>query len=87
MIENQLANGCPGYSRRKILGSGLAAGGLLAFGTADLFATGKNHSPDDVKPAVRNGVAWYNVQKWGIEGKGWKETESYFDRLPALKRI
>jgi hypothetical protein len=30
-----------------------------------------------------NGLHWYNVQEWGIEGKGWQATESYFDRLPA----
>lgn len=28
-------------------------------------------------------IDWYNVQDWGIEGKGWKETKRYFDRLPS----
>ena len=26
---------------------------------------------------------WHDVRGWGIEGKGWHETEHYFDRLPA----
>ena len=26
---------------------------------------------------------WYNVQEIGVEGKGWTETKSYYDRLPA----
>ncbi len=30
-----------------------------------------------------DGIAWYNVQDWGVEGKGWEETEAYYDRLPA----
>jgi len=28
-------------------------------------------------------IAWHDVQDWGIEGKGWTDTERYFDRLPA----
>ena len=26
---------------------------------------------------------WYDVRDFGIEGKGWTDTECYFDRLPA----
>jgi hypothetical protein len=28
-------------------------------------------------------VQWHDVQEWGIEGKGFADTESPFDRLPA----
>ncbi|MES2307296.1 MAG: SGNH/GDSL hydrolase family protein, partial [Verrucomicrobiota bacterium] len=28
-------------------------------------------------------IVWYNCNQFPIEGKGWKETESYYDRLPA----
>ena len=28
-------------------------------------------------------IVWYNVESWGIEGKGWHDTARYFDRLPA----
>jgi len=28
-------------------------------------------------------LQWYNVEEWGIEGKGWNNTKRYFDRLPA----
>ena len=34
-------------------------------------------------PKTENGVDWYDVQQWGIEGRGFGDTESYFDRLPA----
>ncbi len=27
-------------------------------------------------------MKWFNIQKWGVEGKGWKDTERYYDRLP-----
>ncbi len=26
---------------------------------------------------------WYDVRKWGVEGRGWNDTERYFDRFPA----
>ena len=29
------------------------------------------------------GTAWYDVSSLGVEGKGWTDTESYYDRLPA----
>lgn len=32
------------------------------------------------------GMEWHDVQRWGVEGKGWTDpadTEHYFDRLPA----
>lgn len=40
-------------------------------------------------PTVTEGVAWYDVQDWGVEGKGWKDTERYYDRLPerAEKKV
>lgn len=36
-----------------------------------------------VSPRIESGTAWYDVTKWGVEGKGWSETSRYFDRLPA----
>ena len=28
-------------------------------------------------------TAWFDIKNLGVEGKGWTETESFFDRLPA----
>jgi len=28
-------------------------------------------------------IAWYDVRSLGVEGKGWSDTEDYYDRLPA----
>ena len=36
-----------------------------------------------VKPKIEGGVAFYNVQDWGVEGRGWNDTKRYFDRLPG----
>ena len=36
-----------------------------------------------VKPKIEDGVAFYNVQDWGVEGRGWNDTKRYFDRLPG----
>ena len=32
------------------------------------------------------GIAWYDVRLLGVEGKGWSDTEGYYDRLPARAR-
>lgn len=37
----------------------------------------------EVTPEIVEGVAWFDVQKWGVEGKGWDDTARYFDRLPS----
>jgi hypothetical protein len=26
---------------------------------------------------------WYDVRQWGVEGRGWNETEQYYDRFPV----
>ncbi|MDP6053384.1 MAG: SGNH/GDSL hydrolase N-terminal domain-containing protein, partial [Candidatus Latescibacteria bacterium] len=31
-------------------------------------------------------IIWHDIQSWGVEGKGWTDTEQYFDRLPAAAR-
>ncbi len=38
---------------------------------------------DEIAAKIQDGVAWYNVEQWGVEGKGWNDTARYFDRLPA----
>ncbi len=31
-------------------------------------------------------ITWYDATTWGVEGKGWQDTERFFDRLPARAR-
>src|SRR3954464_11936077 len=28
-------------------------------------------------------LVWHDVREWGVEGRGFDDTESFFDRLPA----
>lgn len=28
-------------------------------------------------------IKWFDVQEWGVEGKGWRDTDRFYDRLPA----
>ena len=28
-------------------------------------------------------VQWHNPQEWGVEGRGWSDTDRYYDRLPS----
>jgi lysophospholipase L1-like esterase len=68
----------PEMSRRRFLT--LAAAGMAA-STAPRSMTEAEAA--EVTPAVENGIAWYDAAKWGVEGRGWKETARYYDRLPA----
>ncbi len=36
-----------------------------------------------VEPRVEEGIAWYDVTQWGVEGRGWSDVKRDFDRLPA----
>lgn len=39
-----------------------------------------------VIPEVIDGIAWYDVRQWGVEGRGWQDTEACYDRLPRRAR-
>jgi lysophospholipase L1-like esterase len=51
-----------------------SAAGLLAASTSTLVRSEAESQPD---------TSWHDVQEWGVEGKGWDDTERYFDRLPV----
>jgi lysophospholipase L1-like esterase len=57
----------------------LAALGILAA----LMALCDASIAAEVKPKIEGGTAFYNVQDWGVEGRGWNETKRYYDRLPG----
>ena len=42
-----------------------------------------SHQEEQLKPSIEESIAWYDVSKWRIEGKGWAETLKPFDRLPS----
>ena len=65
-------------SRRRFLA--LSAAGIVAAGVARP-AAGAEAGP--LRAKLEDGLAWYDVAGWGVEGKGWADTERTFDRLPA----
>ena len=38
--------------------------------------------PNFAQPGVEGDLQWHDIREWGIEGRGWKDTQSDFDRLP-----
>ncbi len=51
--------------------------GLAAAGTAFLGGPVKvGSSALEVRPTVEEGLDSYNVRDWGVEGKGWTDTEA-----------
>ena len=58
-------------TRRQLL---VRAASSLALGT---FLSQRPLRADDAA------IQWHNVRDWGVEGRGWSDTEKYFDRLPA----
>lgn len=44
--------------------------------------TGPSSQPA-TKPAVPGDLIWHDVRDWGLRGRAFDDTESYFDRLPA----
>jgi lysophospholipase L1-like esterase len=71
-------------NRREFLVSAAAAAAAVVTSSAfsAVAATRPATSPasSDEIPAD---VVWHDVRDWGVEGRGFDDTESYFDRLPA----
>lgn len=39
--------------------------------------------PKKPQPRIPENIEWHDVREWGVEGKGFTDTEKFFDRLPA----
>jgi lysophospholipase L1-like esterase len=39
--------------------------------------------PEKAKPSADGKMLWYDCKDIGVEGKGWAETNSFYDRLPG----
>ena len=57
----------------------------MALGTSASLALGSRHASAAANSTTEKGVTWYNVENWGIEGRGWQadEMERFYSRLPA----
>ncbi len=70
-------------NRRRMIQAGAASLAVPAAGQVLAGDTGKT---PQVEPVVEKGIAWYNPEHWGVEGRGWDRTLRYYDRLPAEAR-
>jgi hypothetical protein len=52
--------------------------GVLMLGWGVLLADDKR-----LEFQEQDGIRWYDIRQLGVEGQGWKETKSPYDRLPA----
>ncbi|MGB7160875.1 MAG: SGNH/GDSL hydrolase family protein, partial [Tepidisphaeraceae bacterium] len=50
---------------------------------AQTRSTSSISAPATTQAAVPADVVWHDVRDWGVEGRGFDDVESYFDRLPA----
>ena len=64
--------------RRRFLASSAAGIAAVTVGSRGWGAPAAK-----VEPKIDGDAAWYDVSRWGVEGKGWSETARYYDRLPA----
>lgn len=62
----------PSLDRRQFLSA--AVSGLVAASASRSRAEDDTSEPQTV---------WHDVRDWGVEGRGFDDTEKYFDRLPA----
>lgn len=61
------------FSRRQFVESAAAMTGSLVV---------SGHSALAVQQKAKPEVNWHDVREWGLEGRGFDDTEKYFDRLP-----
>lgn len=68
--------------RREFLNAAGAACGAALAGTAPA-AQAPAAKEKKLEAGKSNELKWHDIRDWGVEGKGWRETERFFDRLPA----
>ncbi|WP_406693901.1 SGNH/GDSL hydrolase family protein [Singulisphaera sp. Ch08] len=59
------------------------SGMLLLSVSAAIGAEGTKLEPARAKNEPGSATLWYDIRDLGVEGKGWEQTKSPFDRLPA----
>lgn len=69
------------YSRRHF--AEIAFGSSLSLALKPPLSAAETNAKTDTK--TEDGLTWYNVEDWGVEGRGWPadEMERFYARLPA----
>lgn len=80
------SNGIHFAVRRRTFLCVLLVGCAMGLGTASSIANAQNNETIDPAQAKVDGdgkTLWYDIQLLPIEGQGWSDTKSDYDRLPA----
>ena len=60
---------------------------MLAALLASHLAVSAGESSSELKPTrTDNSVSWFDIRQLNVEGRGWTNTLSFFDRLPAAAK-
>jgi len=62
----------------KIVTGACAGSGMILANTQQVIAK----TPRSSENKVNDNIQWHDVRNWGVEGRGWEDTDRYFDRLP-----
>ncbi|MEZ5432764.1 MAG: SGNH/GDSL hydrolase N-terminal domain-containing protein [Verrucomicrobiales bacterium] len=75
------------FSTRRRFLMHLAQGTALAVLPGELLSENAVLPPPHA-PKVENGIAWFDVQSWGVEGRGWasEAMDRFYARLPGKAR-
>ncbi len=68
--------------RREFLQSAPVACGALIAGPA-FAAQAPATKEKKLEAGKSESLTWHDIRDWGVEGKGWADTERFYDRLPA----
>lgn len=72
-----------GLTRKQLLSMAALGASATVLGPAFTGAQAAAAAPAESEPTIEDGIAWYDVAQWGVEGKGWSDTARFYDRLPA----
>src|SRR5687767_11435197 len=67
----------------KKLGPGVRVVLFIVMGVTRVVAAGERIDPTTAKAGETGDLLFYDVRPLGVEGQGWGDVESPFDRLPA----
>jgi lysophospholipase L1-like esterase len=69
------------FIKAAVVTAGVSVGGSGGVVAAQGARAAATTAP--VGPGVPEDVVWHDVREWGVEGRGFEDTERYFDRLPG----
>src|SRR5262245_21594557 len=71
----------PRVNRRHFLAGAAAVASVAA--VSRTFGQSRTPATTRAASTVPSDAQWHDVRDWGVEGRAFDDTESYFDRLPA----